>query len=141
MTHNHKGHCSCGQVSFDYQSPRDLPDQSPRQCDCDYCASHGKPILLSDPEGQLRVKSHHSLTTETQGSEQVQMLFCQGCGNTLGARIEIEGKVIGVINGRLLDESDRLPDPEIVSPKSLSPAEKRARWLTIWTPAIFEVGQ
>ena len=139
MTFSHKGHCSCGEVSIEFKSPLDLPDQSPRQCDCDYCATHGKPILLSDPAGKLTVTSSQALITDAQGSGQVDMLYCPGCGNALGARVNIDDQLIGVVNGRLLDETDRLPDPEIVSPKTLSPEEKRVRWLTIWTPAIFEV--
>ena len=137
MTYCHTGRCSCGEVSFEFQSPRDLPDQLPRQCDCDYCAAHGKPTLLSDPAGQLTVSSNRALTIETQGSGQVEMLFCPGCGNTLGACINIDDQLIGVVNGRLLDEADRLPGAEIVSPKKLSPEEKRIRWLAIWTPAKF----
>jgi hypothetical protein len=134
MKYHHKGHCSCGKVSFEFQSSKDLPDQSPRQCDCDYCASHGKPILLSDPEGQLIVSSSQVVTRETQGSGQVEMLFCPDCGNTLGATLQNVSETIGVVNGALLDEVNRLPMPQIVSPKKLSAEEKRIRWLSIWTP-------
>ena len=137
MTYIHHGRCSCGLVSFEFRSPRDLPDQSPRQCDCDYCAAHGKPTLLSDPAGQLTVTCRQAVTTDTQGSGQVEMLFCSGCGNTLGARVNIDDQLIGVVNGQLLDEAHRLPEPEVVSPKKLSPEEKRIRWLAIWTPARF----
>ena len=139
MTYSHKGQCSCGQVSFEFLSSKDLPDQSPRQCDCKYCASHGKPTLLSDPTGQLIVTSSQAMTKETQGSGQVEMLFCPSCGNTLGASLKHDNQTIGVVNGLLLDEADRLPAPQIVSPKKLSPEEKRIRWLSIWTPAKFDV--
>ena len=138
MTYSHKGQCRCGQVSFEFLSSKDLPDQSPRQCDCNYCASHGKPALLSDPTGQLIVTSSQTMTKETQGSGQVEMLFCPSCGNTLGASLKHDNQTIGVVNGRLLDEADRLPAPQIISPKKLSPEEKRRRWLSIWTPAIFD---
>ena len=139
MTYIHKGRCSCGQVSFEFRSPRDLPEQSPRQCDCDYCAAHGSPTLLSDPEGLLTLTSNLPMNTDTQGSGQVEMLFCPGCSNPLGARIDIDDQTIAVVNGRLMDEADRLPNPQIVSPKTLSPEAKRSRWLSIWTPARFEV--
>jgi len=139
MTYHHKGRCSCGQVGLEFHSSKDLPDQSPRQCDCDYCASHGKPILLSDPAGQLVVTSSQAFTKETQGSGQVEMLFCPSCGNTLGASLKHDNQTIGVVNGLLLDEADRLPAPQIVSPKKLSPEEKRIRWLSIWTPTKFDV--
>ena len=112
----------------------DLPDQSPRQCDCDYCASHGKPILLSDPAGQLVVTSSQAVTKETQGSGQAQMLFCSNCGDMLGASLENEDQVIGVVNGALLNKVNRLPSSQIVSPKKLSADEKRTRWLSVWTP-------
>lgn len=139
MTYSHKGRCGCGQVSFKFHSSKDLPDQSPRQCDCDYCASHGKPILLSDPTGQLVVTSSQAMTKETQGSGQVEMLFCSSCRNTLGASLKHDNQIIGVVNGALLDEADRLPCPQIVSPKKLAAEEKRIRWLSIWTPAKFVV--
>lgn len=134
MTYQHNGRCSCGQVSLEFHSSRDLPDQSPRICDCDYCASHGKPILLSDPAGQLVVTSSQAVAKETQGSGQAQMLFCPGCGNMLGASLENDSQIIGVVNGALLDEANRLPACQIVSPKKLSAEEKRTRWLSIWTP-------
>ncbi len=134
MKYHHKGRCRCGLVSFEFQSPKDLPDQSPRQCDCDYCASHGKPILLSDPEGQLVVTSSQVVTRETQGSGQAEMLFCPECGNMLGASLQDDSQTIGVVNGALLDEVKRLPMPQIVSPKKLSAEEKRIRWRSIWTP-------
>ena len=134
MKYHHKGRCSCGMVCFEFQSAKDLPDQSPRQCDCDYCASHGHPVLLSDPEGQLIVTSSQVVTRETQGSGQAEMLFCPGCGNTLGATLQNDSQTIGVVNGALLDEVNRLPVPQTVSPKKLSAEEKRIRWLSIWTP-------
>jgi hypothetical protein len=134
MTYSHKGRCSCGQVSFEFRSPKDLPDQSPRQCDCDYCASHGKPILLSDPTGQLIIASSQAMTKETQGSGQIEMLFCPSCRTTLGASLNYDNQTIGVVNGILLDEADRLPSSQIVSPKKLSAEEKLTRWLSIWTP-------
>ena len=134
MTYHHKGRCSCGQVSLEFHSSKDLPDQSPRQCDCDYCASHGKPIFLSDPAGQLVVTSGQSVKKEIQGSGQAQMLFCPSCGNMLGASLENDSQTVGVVNGALLDEVKRLPASQIVSPKKLSAEEKRTRWLSIWTP-------
>jgi hypothetical protein len=134
MTYHHKGRCSCGQVSLEFHSSKDLPDQSPRQCDCDYCASHGTPIFLSDPAGQLVVASSQTITKETQGSGQAHMLSCPSCGNMLGASLENDSQIIGVVNGALLDEVDRLPASQIGSPKKLSAEEKRARWLSIWTP-------
>ena len=134
MTYIHKGRCSCGQVRFEFSSSEDLPDQSPRQCDCDYCASHGKPTLLSDPEGQLVITCDQEMMKDTQGSGQVEMLFCPSCGNTVGACLSDSNQMIGVVNGLLLDETDRLPVPQIVSPKHLSPEEKRIRWHSIWMP-------
>ncbi|MFT5172596.1 MAG: hypothetical protein ACI8W7_000761 [Gammaproteobacteria bacterium] len=134
MTYHHRGRCRCAQVSLEFHSSKDLPDQSPRQCDCDYCASHGKPILLSDPDGQLLVTSSQAVTKETQGSGQAQMLFCPSCGNMLGACLENDSQIIGVVNGALLDEANRLPASQIVSPKKLSADEKRTRWPSIWTP-------
>jgi len=62
------------------------------------------------------------------------MLFCPDCGNTLGATLQNVSETIGVVNGALLDEVNRLPMPQIVSPKKLSAEEKRIRWLSIWTP-------
>ena len=62
------------------------------------------------------------------------MLFCPNCGNMLGASLENESQFIGVVNGALLDEVNRLPASQTVSPKELSAEEKRTRWLSIWTP-------
>ena len=59
----------------------------------------------------------------------------------LGASLENNGQTIGVINGALLDEVERLPATQIVSPKKLSPEEKRTRWLSIWTPTEIVVSR
>lgn len=139
MKYHHKGRCRCGLVSLDFESAKDLPDHSPRQCDCDYCASHGKPILLSDPAGHLTVTSSKPVARETQGSEQAEMLFCPDCGNMLGASLKDIGRTIGVVNGALLDEVKRSPVPQIVSPRKLSAEDKRTRWRSIWTPTTIVV--
>lgn len=130
----HAGRCSCGQVTISFTSARDLPDHAPRQCDCDYCARHGTPLLLSDPIGSLEFSSDDKLQQETQGSGQASMLFCPGCRDMVGAAIQLDGQWKGVVNGSLLTAADKLPPPQIVSPKQLSPGEKLARWQTIWMP-------
>lgn len=62
------------------------------------------------------------------------MLFCPSCGNMLGASLESDTQIIGVVNGALLDKVNRLPSSQIVSPKKFSADEKRTRWLAIWIP-------
>ena len=79
------------------------------------------------------------LTRETQGSGQAEMLLCPDCGNMLGASLQNDSQTIGVVNGALLDEANRLPMPQIVSPKKLAAEKKRTRWLSIWTPTRFIV--
>ena len=130
----HSGRCSCGQVTIRLTSAKDLPDQATRQCDCDYCARHGTPLLLSDPEGSLEFSSSDNLRQETQGSDQASMLFCPECREMIGAAIQLDGHWKGVVNGHLLADAKRLPAPQVVSPKTLSPEEKTARWAQIWTP-------
>ena len=89
--------------------PNSLHSYQPRACDCDFCMAQ-KAAYLSDLNGVLEVFHQHKLEGIYQGSEQAGV-FSQKY--TIGSAV-------------------------YVSPKMLSPQEKRERWQSVWLTVNFQ---
>lgn len=131
---DHQGQCSCGTASFTVSLPVDLPQLSPRACDCHFCASR-KIAWLSHPKGKLAITSHKTLLRSQQGSEQADFLTCPTCHDVIAASITFQNQMLAAVNATLLLEKQRLAATAVVSPKTLSPDEKIQRWQQVWMPS------
>ncbi|MGY0217503.1 hypothetical protein ACWJJH_08930 [Endozoicomonadaceae bacterium StTr2] len=69
---------------------------------------------------------------EQQGSKQARFLFCPDCGDLVAVTCQIGGENKGTVNARFLGEYPSLREAVPVSPKVLSPREKRTRWRQAW---------
>eukprot|EP00439_Symbiodinium_sp_Y106_P088684 s1_g1220.t1 len=140
MTNSYRGACACGTVSVDATLARPIHTYTPRACDCSYCTPHNA-AYLSDPEGAavLHVSDQNSLRREHQGSETATMLLCDTCGSLLGAVCEIEGRLKGAINSRVLEcQTDILP-AQSVHLSDLDRDTKVKRWSDLWMPFEIEL--
>ena len=112
---------------------------SVRACDCDFCQKHAA-AYLSDPAGRLYLKFHSksAVNCYRQGSEAAELLLCGDCGVLVAVRYREGDNTYGAINVRALDEAPEFGARTPVSPRSLSPAEKIARWKQIWFAGVAE---
>jgi len=131
MHHQTTGHCRCGAVQLRLTLPEPISHFTPRACDCDWCQAR-KVCYLSHPAGTLAVTSKQPLQQEQQGSGQATFHSCPQCGDLVAVSCEIAGELRGAVNASRLDARDQLPAAETVSPRLLSPVEKKARWDSAW---------
>jgi len=128
---NTSGKCKCGVVTFSLELPEILEKYSPRACDCDFCTHHNL-AYLSHPEGTLNICNQDDFKIVKQGSEQAKFLSCDNCGDVIGAVYQFDNTLKGAVNANLLEESDKLQKPTVISPKLLEPDEKLERWNNLW---------
>ena len=127
------GGCHCGNIRVELQLMRAAESYHPRACDCDFCRQHGA-AYVSDPDGalQLRIADPAQVGRYRQGSAQADMLICRRCGVLLGALFAGGGRPYATVNAQVLDPAVRFGTATVVSPKTLSPGEKAARWQNSW---------
>jgi Glutathione-dependent formaldehyde-activating enzyme. len=105
---------------------------TPRACDCDFCRKHGA-AYVSDPKGKLTISVSEPglLGKYHQGSGTADFLFCRQCGVLVGVAFRQEQNMYATINARII-ENAIFGDTCSASPKTLSTAEKIARWQAVW---------
>ena len=135
MSHEYRGKCRCGNITFVVTLTRSLETYAPRACDCAFCTSRAL-TYLSDPAGALKLNSQLPMTAQTQGSGQAEFLSCTTCMVIVAVVYPFEAGLMGAVNASLIDEHERLQEAVIVSPKLLEPAEKVRRWSKLWFPVI-----
>ena len=124
-------HCSCGNISVGLILPKPIESYRPRQCDCDFCMSNNIQYL-SDSNGSLSIKPTTQLNQLRQGSEQAVFWQCSNCHQIVAVSHQYENEFRGALNAQLFSHEHQLPEAVVVSPKSLSPSEKRERWSSVW---------
>ncbi len=128
--------CNCGKIQVKLSLPKALEEYTPRACDCDFCTTRSA-SYLSDRGGVLEITKTERLEQLMQGSEQAIFWQCKSCHNLIAVTHEFENGLQGAVNASLLAEKYDLQNPVTVSPKTLSPEEKRARWKEVWMQVKF----
>lgn len=128
---SYDGNCGCGKVTFSLSLPKLLDQYSPRKCDCDFCVARDI-AYLSDPEGLLDIECSEPLDVQRQGSDQAEFVSCPHCKSVIAATFQAREKRVGAVNAALLQARSALGESMVVSPKVLTPAQKVARWQTLW---------
>jgi hypothetical protein len=131
------GGCHCGNVKVAYETsldPRDLPL---RACQCSFCLRHGG-LTSSDPAGRLvvEVRQPERLQRYRFGLGITDFLICGTCGVYAAAVTEIDGRPLGVLNVRVLDERepfDRAPTPMEYGAEQVQDREARRvkAWMSV----------
>ncbi len=134
--YKYQGSCQCENVSVNLRLPAKLEEYSARQCDCDFCMARGL-YYLSDPKGELSIKSATLLDSKQQGSMQAKFLVCSNCQDIICASYAEADFSIGALNATLLVSYNLINSYVIVSPKKLSASEKLKRWQQMWMPINF----
>jgi hypothetical protein len=133
------GGCHCGRIRVRAELSQAPGCYSVRACDCDFCQKHAA-AYLSDPAGRLylRFRSQSEVNCYRQGSEAAELLLCAHCGVLVAVRYGAEDNTYGAINVRALEEAPEFGARTPVSPRTLSPAEKIARWKQLWFAHVEE---
>lgn len=127
------GKCVCGNAEVSITLPQDLNCYAPRACDCDFCTSR-KVEYLSDPAGNIEIRSVMPLQRVKQGSNQATFLSCPECSTILAVAYITDEVSVGAVNATCLVDKAVLKPSVSASPKQLTAEEKVPRWLTLWSP-------
>jgi hypothetical protein len=114
--------------------PRSLPL---RACQCSFCRRHGG-VTTSDPAGRLvvEVRQPGRLQRYRFALGITDFLICGTCGVYVAAVMEVDGRSLGVLNVRVLDEHEpfaRAPIPVEYGTEQV--ADREARRVKVWMPA------
>ena len=127
------GGCYCGNITVRVETDKKPEDMTPRACDCRFCSTHGAEwVSTPDAKLEIEIQNEAALSLYTQGSDNARFWICQRCGVAAAVTCDIEDRRKGAVNRRALDKRDAFPPAETVSPASLSPEEKKARWEGRW---------
>ena len=131
------GRCLCGCIGIGFSTRQEPATLSPRACDCDFCRKHGA-AYVSDPGGTLRltVGDPDAMLSYRQGSGIARFRLCGRCGVLVAVTFGHDGRLYGAVNSACLDERAILGAAVAVSPQSLDPQAKVARWLQAWVPDV-----
>ena len=135
--HALNGGCHCGALRIEAQLTRTPAAYSPRACDCDFCRKHGA-AYVSDPHGVLRlhIADEGHLRRYRQGSGIAECLLCGNCGVVVAVTYRHDGKLYATVNAKTIDGPPQFAAEKSISPKTLSPDEKIARWTQGWFAAV-----
>lgn len=104
-----------------------------------YCIERGIEYL-SDPLGEIILRSSLPLQQEKQGSEQATFFLCASCQTVVAVGYMDKGISVGSVNATLLDKFDSLCESKngslVVSPKLLDEGEKVTRWQKLWSEML-----
>lgn len=95
------GKCVCGNAEVSITLPQDLNCYAPRACDCDFCTSR-KVEYLSDPAGNIEIRSVMPLQRVKQGSNLATFLSCPECSTILGVAYITDEVSVGAVNATCL---------------------------------------
>ncbi|MFT3669433.1 MAG: aldehyde-activating protein [Pseudoxanthomonas sp.] len=128
-----EGGCHCGAISLAFSTSSVPADTAPRACDCSFCRAHGA-AWISDAAGHLTLHAHQPdrLRRYRQGSLAAQFLLCVDCGVLVAVVFEEDDRTYAAVNARCLDARDAFAPVVAVSPQTLAPTEKTARWRQVW---------
>ncbi|MEO1244706.1 MAG: hypothetical protein AAFX56_03390 [Pseudomonadota bacterium] len=127
------GSCHCGAAGYRYTTA--LPQQrwSIRACQCSFCLRHGA-LSTSDPDGKLRFSGDYS--RYRFGLRTADFLLCPQCGVYLGALIDTQKGLFGIVNVRTLEVGDGTLAPDVPADYAAeNTAVRIARREAHWTPA------
>lgn len=131
MKNTYFGQCHCGHAKLTIKLLKPLREYQSRVCDCDFCTSRNI-SYLSDPDSQIEIISDIPLLQSQQGSNQATFLSCNQCHLVLAVALIEKDMSLGAINVNLIQTSEPLQAPVIVSPQRLSASERKQRWKMLW---------
>ena len=133
---SYSGSCHCGAIGFEFNTDTALDQWSVRACQCRFCRAHDA-LSASDPAGELRFFADEpgQLQRYRFALGTADFLLCRRCGVYIGAVIEIDQTLRGIINTHaLIDLGGEIADPEPISYDGENVTGRVARRDERWTP-------
>jgi hypothetical protein len=99
----YRGSCHCGAIGFSYRTSVAPNEWSVRACQCSYCRAHDA-LSTSDPDGELDFTAAlpDLLQRYRFGLGTADFLLCRCCGVYIGAAVESDFGIFGIINTHTL---------------------------------------
>jgi len=130
-----QGACHCGAIKVSFHTDLAADDIQVRQCQCDFCRRRGGKTV-SDPDGRLEVHGSSGAVNHYRfGTGSADFLLCNTCGSFIGATMDIDGELFGVLNvvgADIAPLANRPGQPMDYSAESL--ADRAGRRRRVWTP-------
>lgn len=131
-----RGGCHCGGLKVAFETSLDPGDLQLRACQCSFCRRHGA-VTTSDPSGGLRIRVGEpgQLQRYRFALAITDFLVCRTCGVYVAATMEVDGRLLGVVNVNVLDERepfDRSPGPVYYGAETRE--DREARRVKVWMP-------
>ncbi len=128
-----EGGCHCGAITLTFSTALTPGTTAPRACDCGFCRAHGA-AWVSDAAAQLVIHAHRPdrLRRYRQGAQAAQFLLCGDCGVLVAVVFEEANHTWAAVNSGCLQARDAFAPAVPVSPQTLTPDEKTARWRQLW---------
>lgn len=100
----YSGSCHCGAIVFSYETALSPPNWSIRACQCSFCRAHNA-LSTSDPSGELHFATNDARLLQRYrfGLKTADFLLCRNCGVYIGAVIQTDNGMWGIINTHALD--------------------------------------
>ena len=104
---SYSGKCHCGSIGFRYTTILPPSQWSVRACQCTFCRAHNA-LSTSDPDGHIEFTSDdaNALQRYRFGLKTADFLLCRECGVYIGAVIETDNGMWGIINTHTLTNID-----------------------------------
>ena len=136
-----RGACHCGAIKVLFQTALAADEIQVRQCQCDFCRRRGGKTV-SDPDGRLEFRcSPGAVHRYRFGTSSADFLLCRSCGSFLGATMDIEGELYGVLDvvgADITPLAGRPGRPMDFSAETM--ADRAGRRRRAWTPAVVVEG-
>lgn len=132
----HSGSCHCGGIEVEYTSSAAPAETMLRECQCSFCRMH-QALAVSDPGGGavLREAKPGHLHRYRFALGTADFVLCTNCGAYAGAVLEAEGKSVGIVNARLLNDlAEFSAEPTPMNYDGEAEGGRVARRLEKWMP-------
>ena len=133
----HSGACHCGGVTVEFETAVAPADTQLRACGCSFCRMH-QGLAVSDPAGQVTFREAREdiVNRYCFALGTADFLVCRSCGAYVGAVLAEEGKTVGILNVRLLNEFESFTsDPVPMDYGAEQTGSRIERRLEKWMPA------
>ncbi len=131
------GRCFCGNISFEFNSSRDVTELPFRTCSCLFCQKQGG-VYTSDPTGTLKVniQDDSKIIKYQFATKTAEFLICSECGIMQIVISRIEEKVYGIINVKSFDHTIDISNPSMVDFSKETREERLNRRKKTWIGTV-----
>ena len=135
---SYQGGCHCGAVKVVFENAVVPADLEIRSCGCGFCTRHGA-RTITDPAGHLELHAAGDAAMIYRFAMRItDFIICRACGCYMGALMEDDDDLFGIVNSRMLDDRGCFDGAATSRDYSAEDEEgRRARRRATWTPVTW----